>query len=337
MAAEAAGRPAGCLCVLCGLPAAGKSTLAREVRGAASRRGWRAAVLSYDDLIPEDAFQTREAEDGGGSGELHTDWKLHRRAVLQRVDDFLEGRGVPAEPRISGAAWERSLGPLLPPAADRAPLLLLLDDNFYYASMRYEVFQLARKHALGFCQVYLRCDPDACVSRNRRRCEPVPAGVVLEMATRLEPPNPRKNAWEKNSVPLDASGGSPERHAQEVMALISSALSDPPSPLEDNAERTEAGRLACAASAVHQADRACRRLVSDAVKAAREIPVPPEDLRRLAAELNESKAAFLQGLRRRLLRDASVRREDDVGRAADAFDRQTKEILSRITSEKKRT
>lgn len=55
-----------CLCVLCGLPAAGKSTVARELVRAAAQRGWRAAVVPYDDLIPEEAFRTRKAEDSVG-------------------------------------------------------------------------------------------------------------------------------------------------------------------------------------------------------------------------------------------------------------------------------
>ncbi len=44
--------PAAALCVLSGLPAAGKSRLARELRGRARARGWRTLLVTYDDLIP---------------------------------------------------------------------------------------------------------------------------------------------------------------------------------------------------------------------------------------------------------------------------------------------
>lgn len=57
------GRTPGCLCVLCGLPAVGKSTLARTILGTAARQGWRACTVSYDDVIPEHAFQITFAED----------------------------------------------------------------------------------------------------------------------------------------------------------------------------------------------------------------------------------------------------------------------------------
>lgn len=57
-------RAPACLCVLCGLPAAGKSSLARTILCVAARRGWRAVVVPYDDLIPEHAFQSGELQDG---------------------------------------------------------------------------------------------------------------------------------------------------------------------------------------------------------------------------------------------------------------------------------
>ena len=56
-----AGRGAPCsdrqpklgLCVLCGLPAAGKSTFARALALRLRReRGWAVGVLSYDDVLP---------------------------------------------------------------------------------------------------------------------------------------------------------------------------------------------------------------------------------------------------------------------------------------------
>lgn len=73
MAAETdagVGRVPACLCVLCGLPAVGKSTLARTILSTAAQHGWRAAVVPYDDLIPEHAFQTKVMEDGVGLQEM---------------------------------------------------------------------------------------------------------------------------------------------------------------------------------------------------------------------------------------------------------------------------
>lgn len=46
-----------CLCVLCGLPAAGKSRLALELRGHAHRLGWTTLLVTYDELIPARDWQ----------------------------------------------------------------------------------------------------------------------------------------------------------------------------------------------------------------------------------------------------------------------------------------
>ena len=85
MAAEEAGgvgRSPACLCVLCGLPAAGKSTLARKVLRSAPLHGWRATVVPYDDLIPEHAFQTRAEEDGGTLQEIVNTVELNWQIFL---------------------------------------------------------------------------------------------------------------------------------------------------------------------------------------------------------------------------------------------------------------
>ncbi|XP_060883429.1 L-seryl-tRNA(Sec) kinase-like [Labrus mixtus] len=338
------GRVPVCLCVLCGLPAAGKSTLARRLPSTAAQHGWKVCVVPYDDLIPERAFQNRAEEDGVELQDMHTEWKSHRQAVLRCIEQFLEEpealTELPSSCQISRAAWEQCIETLQqqqqPHDHDQAPLLFLLDDNFYYPSMRYEVYQLARQRSLGFCQVYLQCDLESCISRNQSRSKPVPTEVIVEMVKRLEPPNLQKNSWEKNSISLNTTDNLPDRDVQRVMELISSAMSSPLSPVEDNTEQTEADRLRCATSVVHQADQACRRLISDAMKTARGNQVPPEHMKCLAAQLNESKAAFLLNLRRQMLQEATSIREEDmdvdrvVKRAVDVFDHERKEVLSQI-------
>lgn len=164
----------------------------------------------------------------------HTAWRSHRQAVLQCIEHFLERTLLPDSCQISRVAWERCIQHLPQPCEcdglSHKPLLFLMDDNFYYSSMRYEVYQLARKcekntassahlcfsqsinlkcflvffisDSLGFCQVYLQCELDLCISRNERRSEPVLTKVIQEMEMRLEPPNPEKNTWEKNSISL---------------------------------------------------------------------------------------------------------------------------------------
>ncbi|XP_013862475.1 L-seryl-tRNA(Sec) kinase [Austrofundulus limnaeus] len=332
------------LCVLCGLPAAGKSTLAHRVLGAAAEFGWRAAVVPYDDLIPEQAFHTQIVEHGVEVEDMHSNWKSHRQAVLHSIEQFLQRPEVATKLQISSlinsTAWQQCTQAMLRPEdlkCDGTPLLFLLDDNFFYPSMRYEVYQLARKCCLGFCQVYLHCDLESCISRNSSRSKPVPTEVILEMEKRLEPPNPQKNSWEMQSISLDTADGVSKCDVQKVMELIFSALKNPLSQLEDNTEQKEADRLKCATSVVHQADRACRRLISETMKAARDNQAPSDRMRLMAAQLNEAKATFLHNLRQRFLQEAPFFQEEDIDAEQVAkravrsiFDDQRKDIASRF-------
>uniref|UniRef100_H2TRI0 Phosphoseryl-tRNA kinase n=1 Tax=Takifugu rubripes TaxID=31033 RepID=H2TRI0_TAKRU len=327
-------RAPACLCVLCGLPAAGKSTLAGEVLRTAALAGWRSAVIPYDDLIPDHAFQAKEMD-----GVV----KLQESVILLCPN-------MPNSCQINRAAWEQCIQTLPQPRvsdASHKPLIFLMDDNFYYSSMRYEVHQLARKYSLGFCQVYLHCDLELCISRNEKRSQPVQAKVIREMEMRLEPPNPEKNVWEKNSISLTCVC----LLSQRVMELISTALCNPLSPVEDNTVQSEADRLKCATNMLHQADRTCRRLISEAMKTAGgqlnnlitfflENGVSSGHMRTLSAQLSESKATFLRDLRR-VFQEAPVPQEDDmdiegmVKRAVDVFDHKRKEILLEIMNDNK--
>ncbi|KAJ0015680.1 hypothetical protein NQD34_013970, partial [Periophthalmus magnuspinnatus] len=269
-----------CLVVLCGLPAVGKSTLARELRKAAAGLGWRIAAVSYDELIPEEAFLTRRVEEEAG----HTEWKQHRQAVLKSIEHFLDSPSTDQSDLpdfcgiINKGSWERCVRDLLQPSPKPAPVIFLLDDNFYYPSMRYEVYQLARKHSLGFCQLFLHCDLETCIRRNRRRAEPVPSEVMEEMERRLQPPNAQRNTWETNSIRINTNDRLNAKDIREALDLVSFALKNPLSPMDDYAEQKaelrpcafqEADRVKCANSVMHQTDQACRKLISAAMTTAR--------------------------------------------------------------------
>ncbi|KAM4774436.1 L-seryl-tRNA(Sec) kinase [Cyanocitta cristata] len=297
------------LCLLCGLPAAGKSSLARALRRRLPQRpGWACALLAYDELIPPEAFCPRAP----GAGPLQPSasppgWKRSRRELLQCLEGFLRAllTGAPL-PGPAQPGWERFLGccrrqGLLPAAEGDAgaasrPLVLLLDDNFYYQSMRYEVYQLARKYSLGFCQLFLECPLECCLQRNRLRSDPVPEQTIHLMARKIEMPDLRKNTWEQHSLILSSSDCISEDNEQ-IMNLLTTALENPERPNEEDVEQKEAARAICAASAVHQADQACRRVISQAMRDAKGKNVLPSEMKSMAEELNRLKAEFLEDLR----------------------------------------
>ncbi|XP_064922867.1 L-seryl-tRNA(Sec) kinase isoform X2 [Columba livia] len=322
------------LCVLCGLPAAGKSTLARALRRRLPQRpGWACALLTYDELIPPEAFGPREAEvESTGPPPLPPRWKQSRRDLLQCLERVLRAlvTGEPLSvPATAPPAWERFLGCccgqglLAPagshgegrswtPAATSEPLYLILDDNFYYQSMRHEVHQLA--HSLGFCQLFLECPLECCLQRNRLRSDPLPDQTIYLMAEKIEMPDVKKNAWEQNSLILKSFDCTSEDkyatglmlefsissvfiNGEQIINLLATALENPLKPNEENTEQKEADRAICAASAVHQADQTCRRIISQTMKDAKDKNILPNEMKSLAEQLNKLKTKFLEDLR----------------------------------------
>ncbi|XP_063996036.1 L-seryl-tRNA(Sec) kinase [Pogoniulus pusillus] len=316
-ASGGAGRARVGLCVLCGLPAAGKSTLASALhRQLPPRTGWACAVLAYDELIPPEAFGPEEPSS------LLPRWKRSRRELLQCLESLLRalltGDPLARPAAATQPAWERFLAccrqqGLLSAeshagagyrtlAATPGPLYLVLDDNFYYQSMRYEVYQLARRYSLSFCQLFLECPLECCLQRNRLRSQPLPEQTICLMARKMEMPELKKNAWEQNSLLLQSAAGTSEDRCaagliEQIIGLLATALANPVKQNEESTESKEADRAVCAASAIHQADQSCRRIISQAMRDAKDKKVLPGEMKSLAEELHELKAELLEALR----------------------------------------
>ncbi|ELW69706.1 L-seryl-tRNA(Sec) kinase [Tupaia chinensis] len=256
--------------------------------------------------------------EGSSAQPLPSQWKLLRQELLKYLECFLiavlKDCKMSAPPNRTEAMWqdfitclkdqdlvfssvlENPASYLLTKTAVSRPLFLVLDDNFYYQSMRYEVYQLARKYSLGFCQLFLDCPLEACLQRNSQRTRALPAETIHLMERKLEKPSPEKNAWEHNSLTIPSQTYSSEV-SLEVTELLLMALENPVKYVEDNTEQKEADRIICSTSVLHKADQTLRRIVSQTMKEAKDEQVLPCDLKILAEELNKLKAEFLEDLR----------------------------------------
>uniref|UniRef100_A0A8P0SHJ4 Phosphoseryl-tRNA kinase n=2 Tax=Canis lupus TaxID=9612 RepID=A0A8P0SHJ4_CANLF len=301
------------LCLVCGLPAAGKSTLARGLRHRLRQeQGWAVGVVAYDDVMPDAFLEEASARP------LPSQWKLLRQELLKYLECFLmaviNGCQVSAPPNRTAAMWEDFIiclkhqdlvssaaletqsCYLLTKTAVSRPLFLILDDNFYYQSMRYEVYQLARKYSLGFCQLFLDCSLETCLQRNGQRPQALPAETIHLMEGKIEKPNPEKNAWEHNSLIIPSTTCSSEA-SLKLTDLLLTALENPVTYIEDNVEQKKTDRIICSTNVLHQADQMLRRIVSQTMKEAKDEQVLPFNLKLLAEELNKLKAEFLEDLK----------------------------------------
>uniref|UniRef100_A0A8I3PVN7 Phosphoseryl-tRNA kinase n=3 Tax=Canis lupus familiaris TaxID=9615 RepID=A0A8I3PVN7_CANLF len=301
------------LCLICGLPAAGKSTLARGLRHRLRQeQGWAVGVVAYDDVMPDAFLEEASARP------LPSQWKLLRQELLKYLECFLmaviNGCQVSAPPNRTAAMWEDFITCLkhqdlvssaaletqscylLTKTAVSRPLFLILDDNFYYQSMRYEVYQLARKYSLGFCQLFLDCSLETCLQRNGQRPQALPAETIHLMEGKIEKPNPEKNAWEHNSLIIPSTTCSSEA-SLKLTDLLLTALENPVTYIEDNVEQKKTDRIICSTNVLHQADQMLRRIVSQTMKEAKDEQVLPFNLKLLAEELNKLKAEFLEDLK----------------------------------------
>ena len=219
--------PRGVLVVLMGLPAVGKSTVARGVAAAADD-SLRVDVVRFDDDL-EARGAVAEAFDA-------EQWRASRAASLARVRSLLEAAGG---------------------GVDR---VVVADDNCEYRSMRRELFVAARDRGWAFAVVHVAGASDVCERRNAARPdrERVPAATIAAMAARLEPPDPAAG-WERFARTL-ASGDDPALVLALAAAARAAGAPERPEDPEVAAARLAAARGATARSDAHALDlrlRAC--------------------------------------------------------------------------------
>ncbi|XP_075072189.1 L-seryl-tRNA(Sec) kinase [Mixophyes fleayi] len=342
------------LCVLCGLPGAGKSTLARGLQN--GDNPFPVVVITYDDVITDAAFQgepvcespdisCQSEEAGGRQTSL---WKQYRQNLLQCLEHLivalLSCSNLKAPDGIIEGHWNRFVQCLesqgLISAAKSvsdfnqflinpklSPICLILDDNFYYQSMRYEVYQLARKYSLGFCQLYLHCSTDCCLLRNTSRPHPVTDKTILLMDQKIEKPNPEKNTWEKNSLVLDSSRGIAVDDSR-ITDFLNRALASPVTPPEDDTEEKDKDREICAANIVHQADQSLRRLISETMQTVKG-SVCAHNIKGIAQELQCAKAEALDQLRQSMSGKTILCLKTDIHFNAQSFFKEEKDHILR--------
>ena len=175
-----------CLLTMCGLPGAGKSTLARAVAARAESDGIRVSLVSFDDVERRLASEKSEAsasrgDDAGGStpGFDAATWKAARLEALATVERLLLSEAEASVGEDGGGEKD-----------DRRRALIIADDNFYYAGMRQQCHRMARRARAAHAQLFVSISVAQAHKRNesRDKNDVVPRDALERMADQFEPP-----------------------------------------------------------------------------------------------------------------------------------------------------
>ena len=175
-----------CLLTMCGLPGAGKSTLARAVAARAESEGIRVSLVSFDDVERRLASEKSEASasrgyDAGGStpGFDAATWKAAHLEALTTVERLLLSEAEASVGEDGGGEKD-----------DRRRALIIADDNFYYAGMRQQCNRIARRARAAHAKLFVSISVAQAHARNESRDprDVVPRDALERMADQFEPP-----------------------------------------------------------------------------------------------------------------------------------------------------
>ncbi|XP_067000534.2 L-seryl-tRNA(Sec) kinase [Anabrus simplex] len=141
--------------------------------------------------------------------------------------------------------------------------IIIIDDNMYYRSMRYQYFQLARLWNLGFSQVFIDCDLEEVLQRNAARSKDdfVPEEVIKRMKSNLEPPDKVSHSWEQYSYCISSSKPICSTVLCDVLLMIQNSILDPVPPIRDPSEAAKMARTTCLVNVIHQVDLTLRKII----------------------------------------------------------------------------
>lgn len=258
-------QPRMCLVVLMGIPCSGKSffrlRLEKYVKG--KNNSVLGSVLLCS-ICYDDYTKVRNPQWYLDSAK----WKEERFKVFtvarNMLSYFLEGRKTPF------GVYFPNITIVNEGIANPDCIIVVIDDNMYYRSMRYEYFKLARTLKISFIQIYLAARLEDALKYNKLRSieMQVPEDVIESMFDKIEPPQ-AKNTWESNSIQASSLRNKCEIDSLicEVFICIKKILSNPIQCDElENSTAKQTSRMITDSNCLHKIDNALKKIVAVLIK-----------------------------------------------------------------------
>uniref|UniRef100_T1IIU3 L-seryl-tRNA(Sec) kinase n=1 Tax=Strigamia maritima TaxID=126957 RepID=T1IIU3_STRMM len=260
-------------CVSCvlGIPGTGKTQFCLQLSSLLKREFCDSSVLivSYDSLIP--AKEEELLINSSINDPKLSEWKNRRRRIVNAVGgllgDFFEKQEFANEEMEEIRTSILAQNKIDKSLRLNKNLFVIIDDNLYYRSMRYEYFQVARTYECGFCQIYLNCDISIALQRNTSRMHSVSEEVIKAMANKLEEPLPDKSQWEKYSISICTSFEVTDSELSKTTELIRTSIENPFQQLNEiDEEIKQNSRQISNTNIIHQVDNFLRKAAGQLIK-----------------------------------------------------------------------
>ncbi|XP_039273489.2 L-seryl-tRNA(Sec) kinase-like [Styela clava] len=247
------------VCVFCGLPGAGKTTLANHLKHLQGSTH-KFIHVCYDSLLLK--------VDHAKSLDSISAWKAARSSIANNVSSILEFLGNESKvlcPIFDKGVSQSALEFLFQDIKTFDPtmkIVLLIDDNMQYRGMRNEYYRMCAKLEVGFSIVYFDIPLQVCLRNNKKRKNPIQEAILEKISNQMEIPGSNsKCKWEKFVVKLESSNL--EASSGQLLRIIDESMEHPPSfPGPAIQEEIEKVRQINRKNFLHQADICIRRLVS---------------------------------------------------------------------------
>lgn len=237
------------ICV-CGLPGSGKTFFSKQIcsnnTDLSRKTSLELVHIEFDEIVDPTCFdQDRWKE------ERRKVWndvnKCFHRSLMNGFDIFKNDSSL-IERILSLLKTGKNIG-------------LVIDDNFFYRSMRHEYYQLAKLYGSSYMQIFLNPSLEICMERNFLRVNPISKEIIKKMSQNFEWAS-HNSSWEKYTLESKVIND------KQFLNTLEIALQNPfkDTSDEDNKLKEESRRIN-KNSLLHQADNILRNLVSEKISA----------------------------------------------------------------------